>query len=156
MSLTSLLEPARVLANVDARSRKHALEILSELIAGSSEAMQQIDVLEALLERERIGSTGLGNGCAIPHGSLPELETSVGAFLKLNEPVDFNAQDGKPVNLIFAVLLPGSAEDSHFEKVAEVAKALSDPRLAAALLEAGGSRAVFDLLAGYQPAAVNV
>ncbi len=155
MSLSSLLEPARVLANVDARSRKHALEILSELIAGSSEALQQIDVLEALLERERIGSTGLGNGCAIPHGHLPDLETSIGAFLKLNEAVDFNAQDGLPVKLIFAVLVPEAKEEGHFEDVAAVAKALKDPSLVEALLEAGGSRAAYDLLSGYQPEAVS-
>lgn len=155
MFFTRLLEPARVLANVDARSRKHALEILSELIAGSSESLSKSDVLEALLERERIGNTGLGNGVAIPHGRLADLEASVGAFLKLSEPVDFNARDEKPVGLIFAVVVPDNAGQDHFEDVVGVAKALSDRRLTDALQEANGSRAVFDLLVDYQPDAVT-
>lgn len=151
MSIASLLEPARVLANVDARSRKHALEILSELIAGSSETLTQIDVLEALLDRERIGNTGLGNGIAIPHGRLEGVDKSVGAFLKLNEAVDFNSQDGQPVSLIFAVLVPGNAESDGFEDVADVAKSLSNSHLIEALVEASGSRAVYDLMSGYLP-----
>lgn len=156
MSLESLLEPSRVLANVDARSRKHALEILSELIAGSSESLLHIDVLQALLERERIGNTGLGNGIAIPHGRLNAIDTSIGAFLKLNEAVDFNARDGQPVSLIFAVVMPENAEDGDFENVVEVANALSDPQLVDAIIEASGSRAVYDLLSGYLPHAVAV
>ncbi len=155
MSLASLLEPARVLANVDARSRKHALEIISELLAGSSESLAQIDVMDALIDRERIGNTGLGGGIAIPHGRLDGLDRSVGAFLKLSEAVDFNSQDGQPVGLIFAVLVPRSDDNDYFEDVAGVAKALSDGRLVDALAEAGSSRAVFDLLSGYMPDAVS-
>lgn len=155
MSLASLLEPARVLANVDARSRKHALEIISELLAGSSESLAQIDVMDALIDRERIGNTGLGGGIAIPHGRPDGLDRSVGAFLKLSEAVDFNSQDGQPVGLIFAVLVPRSDDNDYFEDVAGVAKALSDGRLVDALAEAGSSRAVFDLLSGYMPDAVS-
>lgn len=155
MSLASLLEPARVLANVDARSRKHALEILSELIAGSSTSLMHIDVLESLLERERIGNTGLGNGIAIPHGQLKGLEESLGAFLKLNEAVDFNARDGQPVSLILAVVVPEDAKKDQFENIAAVAKALSDRHLVDAVKEASGSRAVYELLSGYLPDAVS-
>lgn len=149
MSFATLLQPARVLANVEARSKKHAFEILSELIAGVADDLSQSDVFEALVERERIGNTGLGKGIAIPHGGLPDIKTPVGAFLKLSEAVDYGAQDGVPVRLIMAVAVPGDEQSDHFEEVARSARALTDARLIESLNEVSGSRALYEILAGH-------
>ncbi len=151
MSLGQLLQPERVLANVEARSKKHAFEIVSELIAGGSEELSHVDVFEALLDRERIGNTGLGEGAAIPHGRLEGIEQATGAFLKLSEPVDFGAQDGKPVQHVLAIAIPASDEQDHFEVVAEAAQVLREPRLAGMLSEVSGSRALYEILAAYIP-----
>ena len=147
MSIANLLEPSRVLANVEARSKKHAFEILSELIAGVSDELLDIDIFEALIDRERIGNTGLGHGIAIPHGSVAGLNKSTGAFLQLNEAVDFNAQDGEPVQFMFAVAVPDDEQADYFEEVARTAQALSDERIVGLLAEASGSRALFEILA---------
>lgn len=146
-----MLEPARVLANVEGRSKKHSLEVVSELIAGVSEELAREDVFEALLARERIGNTGLGKGIAIPHGKIAGLKATTGAFIKLSEAVDFGAQDGVPVTLIFAILVPDDDADEHFEDVAETARALSDSRLLEMLEEVSGSRALYEILAAYVP-----
>ncbi len=153
MSLATLLEPARVLNNVEARSKKHALEILSELIAGAYEDLSPADIFEALLDRERIGNTGLGDGIAIPHGKVADLDAATGAFLKLNEAVDFGARDGKPVRLIFAIAVPDDDEQDHFENVAETARVLANKDLVRMLDQVNGSRALFETLAGYTPPA---
>lgn len=153
MSLGKLLQPDRVLANVEARSKKHAFEIVSELIASVSEELSHVDVFEALLERERIGNTGLGAGIAIPHGRIEDLPQAAGAFLKLSEPVDFGAQDGEPVSYIFAIAVPADDNEDHFEVIAETARALNEPRLAGMLTEVSGSRALFEILAAYIPEA---
>lgn len=151
MSLATLLEPARVLANVEGRSKKHALEIVSELIASASEELAREDVFEALLDRERIGNTGLGRGIAIPHGRIAGLQATTGAFIKLSEAVDYGAQDGIPVKLIFAIVVPDDDADVHFEHVAETARALNDTRLLEMLEEVNSSRALYELLAGHAP-----
>lgn len=155
MSIGKLIKPDRVLANVEARSKKHAFEIVSELIAGVDGALSHVDVFEALLERERIGNTGLGGGAAIPHGRLEGLTESVGAFLKLSEPVDFGAQDGEPVRHVFAITVPADDDEDHFEVVAEAARALTEPQLGALLAEVTGSRALYEILAGYIPEDAN-
>ncbi|NNF50945.1 MAG: PTS transporter subunit EIIA [Gammaproteobacteria bacterium] len=152
MSMADLLEPARVLANVEARSKKHALEILSELIAGISDELENEQVFEALVERERIGNTGMGKGVAIPHGRVSELGKTTAAFLKLGEAIDYGAQDGEPVKMILAIAVSNDEDPDAFEDVALSARTLADPELVRMLEEASGSRALYELLTGHIPA----
>ncbi len=152
MSMADLLEPARVLANVEARSKKHAFEILSELIAGVADDLSHDQIFEALVERERIGNTGMGKGVAIPHGTVPGLTAPTAACLKLSEAVDYGAQDGEPVALILAVALPDHDESKSFEDVAHAARVLADPELRHMLGDVSSSRALFELLTAHVPA----
>lgn len=150
MTFGSLLQPGRVLGNVEARSKKHALDILSELLSSAAD-LDQGEVFQSLIAREKLGCTAIENGIAIPHGRLPELEAPVGAFLKLSRPIDFDMPDREPVDLIFGLLVPVPADDvgCHHEEVSAIAQGLSDHILAAALRRASSSRAVYDLLVNH-------
>lgn len=153
MPFQSLLEPGRVLGNVEARSKKHALDILSELLSGAAE-LDQGEVFQSLISREKLGCTAIENGIAIPHGRLAELDAPVGAFLKLSGPVDFDMPDREPVDLIFGLVVPMPEGDAgcHHEEVSWIATRLSDHALAAALRRASSSRALYDLLVNHDGA----
>jgi nitrogen PTS system EIIA component len=147
MPFKALLLPGRVLGNVEARSKKHALDVVSEMLSASAQ-LDQGDVFQSLISREKLGCTAIENGIAIPHGRLAELEAPVGAFLKLSRPVDFDMPDREPVDLIFGLLVPAATNDAgcHHEEVSWVATALADRSLAAALRRTTSSRALYDIL----------
>jgi len=150
MTFQSLLQPGRVLGNVEARSKKHALDILSELLSSAAE-LDQGEVFQSLISREKLGCTAIENGVAIPHGRLDGLDTPVGAFLKLSRPVDFDMPDREPVDLIFGLLVPMQEDDigCHHEEVSVIASGFVDGQLAAALRRANSSRALYDLLVNH-------
>ncbi|MEJ2515135.1 MAG: PTS sugar transporter subunit IIA [Gammaproteobacteria bacterium] len=150
MIFASLLEPGRVLCNVEGRSKKHALDILSELLASAGD-LDQDEIFSSLISREKLGCTAIDNGVAIPHGRLEGLDRSYGAFLKLSQPVDFDTPEGDPVDLIFGLLVPAPAKGSgcHLEEISVLASALADPGLTRALRRASSSRSLYDLLVNY-------
>jgi nitrogen PTS system EIIA component len=152
MTFQALLSPSRVLSNVEARSKKHALDVLSEMLS-STVGIDQGDVFQSLIAREKLGCTAIENGIAIPHGRLEELDEPVGAFLKLLRPIDFDMPDREPVDLIFGLLVPMPADNvgCHHEEVALIASALADRALAATLRRATSSRALYDALVGHKP-----
>jgi len=153
MTFRSLLKPGRVLSNVEARSKKNTLDILSELLSSAAN-LDQGDVFQSLISREKLGCTAIENGVAIPHGRLGGLDAPVGAFLKLSRPVDFDMPDREPVDLIFGMLVSMPDDDAgcHHEEVSTVALALADRDLVSALRQASSSRALYDLLVNYDPA----
>jgi PTS system nitrogen regulatory IIA component len=153
MTFRSLLKPGRVLSNVEARSKKNTLDILSELLSSAAN-LDQGDVFQSLISREKLGCTAIENGVAIPHGRLGGLDAPVGAFMKLSRPVDFDMPDREPVNLIFGMLvsMPDNDTGCHHEEVSAVALALMDRDLVSALRQASSSRALYDLLVNYDPA----
>ena len=152
MTFRSLLQPGRVVANVEARSKKHALDILSELLSSAAD-LDQGDVFQSIISREKLGCTAIENGIAIPHGRFAELDAPIGAFLKLSRPVDFDMPDREPVDLIFGLLVPMPEDDAgcHHEEVSLIATRLADRPLAAALRRANSSRALYDLLVSQEP-----
>ena len=114
MDVAKLLKPDSVHCGLSARSKKHALELLSQALAASSEAANAEEILEGLIQRERLGCTGLGRSVAMPHTRLSGIDQSVGAFLRLDDAVDFDSVDGAPVDLLFGLLVPeevSSADD---------------------------------------------
>lgn len=117
MDEVSILRPASVRCEAGVGSKKHALEILSELLADAAGGPTAVQVLDGLVNRERLGSTGLGSCVAMPHTKQPGVRSNVGAVLRLDEPVDFNAPDGEPVDLLFGLLVP---EDAAADEVAAV------------------------------------
>src|SRR5947199_4630823 len=129
MPLTDLVAPNAILPALRANNKK---QVLQELAAKAAELSGQSEraILEILLQREKLGSTGVGNGVAIPHGKLAKLANVFGLFARLERPVDFEALDGQPVDLIFLLLAPEGAGADHLKALARVARLLRDPEVA--------------------------
>ncbi len=126
MSLEAILPPERTLFDVPGGSKKRVLEFFSTFIAQNTPSLDSQEVFSRLIGRERLGSTGIGNGVAIPHARSPHCKEPVAAFLRLAEPVDFDAIDGEPVDLVFVLLVPEEADAAHLALLAEVAGIMND------------------------------
>ena len=146
MTLDELIKPDSVLCNAQARSKKHSLEILSELLARSRPEIGNEQIFENLIKRERLGCTGLDKGVAFPHCRAEGLETSIGAMILLTDPVDFDAPDAEPVDLIFGLMVPAEVDVSHGDDIRMVTSILADEGLRARLRSAKSSRDLYDAL----------
>ena len=133
MNITDLLVPDRVSCRDSLGSKKRLLEYVSELLAGSSPGLTQHEIFEALISREKLGSTGLGKGVAIPHGRIASLEQPLCAFVRLATPVDFDATDGQPVDLIFTLLVPEDSTEEHLQVLSTIAEIFSNAGISMAL-----------------------
>lgn len=145
MDLSDLINPQSILPALDAKNKKHALQELSAsaaLITGLSER----DIFDTLLQRERLGSTGVGQGIAIPHGKIAGLSGIIGLFARLEKPIDFEAVDAEPVDLVFLLLAPESAGADHLKALARISRFLRMPSAVESLRAAGNSNAVYDIL----------
>jgi PTS system nitrogen regulatory IIA component len=136
----------RIGCNVEAASKKRVLEQLGQRLAESVPDLTQDLVFDALLERERLGSTGLGKGIALPHARMAQVDHAMGACIKLNEGVDFDAIDGAPVDLAFAMLVPEQATDEHLQLLATLARMFSDEHFCAELRRAKTDHDLFRLI----------
>ena len=146
MDISDLLTPERVIANLHATSKKQALQELARRAAeltGESERA----VFDVLLERERLGTTGVGGGIAIPHGRLAGLSTMFGLFARLERPVEFESIDERPVDLIFLLLAPATAGADHLKALARVSRLLRDRSICEKLRGTDKREALFALLA---------
>jgi PTS system nitrogen regulatory IIA component len=146
MSLTDLIAPNAVIPALQVQNKKQAIQ---ELAAKAAELTGQSEraISEILLQREKLGSTGVGAGIAIPHGKLPKLNTLFGLFARLEKPIDFEALDAQPVDLIFLLLAPEAAGADHLKALARVARLLRDPDVAHKLRESNDASALYALLA---------
>lgn len=151
MKIADLITPERIAHDVKAVSRKRVLELLSSLIASGQTQLTQKDVFESLLARERLGGTGLGRGLALPHGRLKNLDRALGAFVKLENGVDFDANDKQPVDLLFALVVPEKSTDEHLQILATLAQMFSDRHIREKLRMADSGNALYDLLLQWQP-----
>lgn len=142
MSASQFIEPDRVRCRADASSRKDALEQLSELLADVPDGPPAGEIYSSLNKRERLGSTCLGNGVALPHCRFPDIESPVAAMLLLNEPVDFDGEDSE-VRVVLGVLLP---ENEEHRELAPLATALREDNNLSQLLSAADSRSAADLV----------
>lgn len=150
MHVLDLLSPARVRAGVVTSGKKRLLEQLSLLMATGADGESERGIFDSLCSRERLGSTGLGHGVAIPHGRSSRLTNATGAFLRLAEPVDFNAPDGQPVDLVFALMVPEHFAQQHLTLLSRLAEMFSDETLRQRLRQAPDSAALHALLAQWQ------
>lgn len=148
VTLDELVTPERVVADVDVHSKKRALERLSTLLAEAAPNLPAAEIFDSLLKRERLGSTGLGQGIAIPHGRLAGLEHPIGALITLREPVAFDAADDAPVDLVFALLVPEQCSDEHLQILSRLAELFREPRFTRSLREAHDSAELFRAFAG--------
>jgi PTS system nitrogen regulatory IIA component len=136
----------RIGCNVEAASKKRVLEQLGQRLAESVPELTQDLVFDALLERERLGSTGLGKGIALPHARMTLVDRAMGAFIKLNEGIDFDAIDGEPVDLAFAMLVPEEATDEHLQLLSTLAHMFSDSAFCTQLRQAESDQELFQLI----------
>lgn len=151
MSLVAKLLPlANVLPDLAASSKKRLFEQLGILFE-NQHGVARAAVFESLFARERLGSTGLGQGVAIPHGRIKGLKDALGAFVRLAQPVPFDAPDAKPVALVFALLVPEHATEKHLEILSELAQMFSDRALREAMAGAPDAQALHQLIAAWQP-----
>ena len=125
MDLTDLITPDHVIARMRATSKKQALQELARRSAEVS-GLEQREIFDILLERERLGTTGIGRGIAIPHGKHDRLNGLVGVFARIDKAIDFDAVDGEPVDLLFLLLAPPSAGADHLKALAKVSRTLRD------------------------------
>jgi PTS system nitrogen regulatory IIA component len=143
MPFLDLLPAERVRTDLDAHDKAGLIDRLAAILAVDGD----IDVArDALAARERLGSTGLGHGVAIPHGRSAKVSEARAAFVRLAQPVDFGADDGKPVDLVAALLVPAHFTDQHLKLLAELAELFSDGSLTAALREAPDADALLGTL----------
>ncbi|MBT8420491.1 MAG: PTS sugar transporter subunit IIA [Gammaproteobacteria bacterium] len=127
IEISGIFSLDRIGYGVHASSKKRAIELLSKLIANGTESdLNSTEVFDCLFARERLGSTGLGAGVAIPHGRFPNLNRTICAFLRLKEPVRFDAQDDQPVDLLLGLLVPENCTDEHLQILSTLTKKFSD------------------------------
>ncbi|MTI17779.1 PTS IIA-like nitrogen-regulatory protein PtsN [Rhodobacteraceae bacterium RKSG542] len=145
MELIDLLSPEAILPNLKASSKKQALQELAAraaTICGQNER----DIFDTLLQREQLGSTGVGNGIAIPHGKMLSLEGLYGVFARLDKPIEFDSLDDQPVDLIFLLLAPEGAGADHLKALARVARLLRDSEVASKLRATKDAAAIYSIL----------
>ena len=127
MQIQSFLAPRRTLCGVEGASKKRVLQTLAQQIANDLPTLDADDLFSRLVARERLGSTGLGHGIAIPHCRIENCTGTVGALLTLQHPIDFDAIDGEPVDIVFALLVPEEATDDHLQTLATLAGLFNEP-----------------------------
>ncbi|MEM5530668.1 PTS sugar transporter subunit IIA [Gammaproteobacteria bacterium AS21] len=125
MTIQDLLTTDLVIHNLEVASKKKTLDHISSLISNSVQDLEHDTVFTGLIERERLGSTGIGEGVAIPHCRLDETDKAIAVFIKLNEAVDFDAIDKAPVDLVFALVVPSNSAEEHLNTLAQLAELFS-------------------------------
>ena len=151
MSLVGKLLPSsHVLVDLQASSKKRLFE-QAGLLFENHDGLARSLVFDSLFARERLGSTGLGQGVAIPHGRIKGLKEALGAFVRLAQPVPFDAPDGAPVTLAFVLLVPEKATEKHLQILSELAQMFSDKALRDEMTAAPDAAALHRLVTSWQP-----
>ncbi|MBT8077453.1 MAG: PTS sugar transporter subunit IIA [Gammaproteobacteria bacterium] len=146
MNLQDIIQPDSVLCNAEARSKKHSLEILSELLGQTSPEIASEEIFENLIDRERLGCTGLDQGVAFPHCRVSGVKASSGALIKLASPVDFDSSDGELVDVVFGLIVPSELDATHYADIEELANLLRNEDLRIRLRAATSSSDLYDAL----------
>ena len=145
MEIADLVRPAGVIANLKATTKKLLLQELASRAAAIT-GLQERMIFDVLLERERLGTTGVGQGIAIPHGKLADLDRLHGLFARMEQPIDFEAIDDQPVDLVFLLLAPEQAGADHLKALAKVSRLLRDKDMCEKLRGSEGPEALYALL----------
>ncbi len=145
MPLHDLIAPDAILHNLQAATKKQALQDISDL-AGKLSGLPAREIFDVLLQRERLGSTGVGSGIAIPHGKLAKANRIFGVFARLEKPIQFDSLDGAPVDLIFMLIAPESAGADHLKALSRIARVLRDVSLTDRLRAARDGKAIYAMM----------
>ena len=146
MRISDILTLERTLCNVDSPDKQAALTVLAGLISSADPRLTPAEVLNSFWRRESQGSTGFGKGVALPHGRLTQCSTGLGAFIRLTTAVNYNALDGLPVQLLFAVLMPDTAARDHLDILAKLAEKFSDVNVLRQLQSEPSSDKIYHIL----------
>ncbi len=141
MTISALLSPDRIFIDADISSKKRLLEFIANTVATQFHLCQP-KIYNNLLDRERLGSTGLGQGFAIPHARLVDLDTTIACFIRLDQAVKFEAPDNQPVDLVFAIIIPEKATDEHLKILSSLAKIFSQNGICDAIRKASSGEEV--------------
>ena len=146
MLISDLLSPERIRSDVHTSSKKRLLEIISKELARNSDGLDEREIFDSLCSRERLGSTGLGGGVAIPHGRIKGSHIVHASFIRLRKPLPFDAIDGEPVDLLFALAVPENCGEDHLKLLAQVAELFGNQELLKQLREAESPSQLLKLL----------
>ncbi len=147
MDLSDLIAPEAIFPELKPKSKKQALQLVAQRAARLTGLEERI-ILDTLLQRERLGSTGIGRGIAVPHGRVPGLQRIVSLFARLEEPIEFEALDGDPVDLIFLLLAPEHAGADHLKALARISRLLRETDLIERLRASRDRASIYSVLAG--------
>ena len=147
---SDLLSPGRILANISISSKKRLLELISLTMAKKNKELDARAIFESLFAREQLGSTTLGNGVAMPHGRVSGIDSVEALFLRLVKPLPLDAEDGEPVDLVFALAVPKDCTEDHSKLLSNIAEKFSDKKLLQQLRDAEDSSALLQLLGSSQ------
>lgn len=151
MNISDIISPERVICDVNVSSKKKVLEQLSDTLATNSAAsLVSQDVVDSLIAREKLGSTGIGYGVAIPHGRIKNTDHAIAAFFQLHEGIDFDAADHQNVDLLFALLVPEESTSEHLQLLAQLAEMFSDEEFRAKLRATKDRQAIYNLLSSWK------
>lgn len=152
MNISDLLSADRIVCGLALSSKKRALETVSQLLAEATEVpLSETQIFDGLLARERLGSTGLGHGVAIPHGRFKDVGQAIGVFIRLEEGVDFDAVDGEPVDLMFALMVPEESTEEHLQLLASLAEMFSDAAVRERLRQCGTVADIEKIIGHWHP-----
>lgn len=151
MDITDLITRGRIVCDSEVASKKRVIEVLSELLATGQPDLTARPIFDSLVGRERLGSTGLGHGVALPHGRFSQSQHAIGAFVKLRKGVDFDALDRQPVDLVFGLLVPDHYTDEHLKILAYLAEMFSDRVFCQQLRETDSDQLLFERLMDWKP-----
>ena len=146
MKISEILSQKNILSNIECNSKKAAIELLAKNLADSNNGISQVEIIDCLTAREKLGSTGLGNGIAIPHGRLKHCKKTIASFIQLNKGVNYETIDNIPVDLIFALIVPEESTEEHLQILAVLAKTLSNPKTINNLRKSKNAKEIFTFL----------
>jgi PTS system nitrogen regulatory IIA component len=150
MDLSDLIDAQAILPALKANSKKQLLQMLAEKASELTDIPER-EIFDTILQRERLGSTGVGNGIAIPHGKLPGIKEITGVFARLEQPVDFESLDDQPVDLVFLLLAPEGAGADHLKALSRIARVLRDPDTVAKIRGTKDATAIHSFLSEVPP-----
>lgn len=151
MQLSALVSPRSISGNLTANSKKRLLERMGELLHVDHPELDEHEAFHSLFERERLGSTGIGHGVALPHGRMKGIKEAVGAFAILQSEMDYDSIDQQPVRMAFALLVPEEANEEHLQILAQLAKLFDQEGLRQRLLQAQNDTELYQTLTGQEP-----
>lgn len=147
MIINDIISLDRTQCSVECHSKKRVFEVISEIAVQQSPELDQVEILSSLLSREKMGSTGIGNGIAIPHGRIKGLSNMIAVIVTSNQAIDFDAIDSLPVDIFFAILVPDEQTDKHLQALSGIARKLSNKDTVKAIRKAENKNQIIAALA---------